>query len=361
MARHFLQDIGPTDIVLESLPDEVQASMETRDRWMATLRYAEGGLEFMVADLQAWTPGQIVRVAFLGGSPELYAAIETATRDISDSCNLELVFKRNGTYNSWSTSDTTLAAEIRVSFDAGGYFSLVGTDSVNANIGMPQQPVGGAPHQRSLNLGGFHIQRPPGWEGTVRHEFLHALAFHHEHQNMRGPCEAAFRWDDDPGYQPTRDARGAYVPDASGLRPGVYTYLSGYPNGWSRAKVDFNLRTPTDSRALVAGPFDPASVMLYRFPALFYRQEPSPCAPRGDGQKLSEGDKRGLKLLYPKAAEALNAIGARRENLLEAIEESSGRGAEEGLEASRGPDERLSGIARDAGARLRASLKQLRR
>ena len=72
---------------------------------------------------------------------------------------------------------------------------------------------------------------PGGLGGHHQHEFLHALSVHHEHQNMRGPCQAAFRSEDDLGYQPTRDQRGAYIADADGLRPGIYTYLSGYPNG----------------------------------------------------------------------------------------------------------------------------------
>ena len=354
---HFLKDITESDIVLESLPDAVIASMETRDRWMANLKYVEGGLEFLVADLQAWTPGQRVRVAFLGGNTALHKAIEDATREIADAANLTLDFKKNGTYRTWSTSDTEYAAEIRVSFDAVGYFSLVGTDSANPNIGLPQHAVGGAPHQRTLNLGGFDVQRPATWEGTTRHEFLHALAFHHEHQNMRGPCEGAFRWEDDPGYQPTRDARGTYIPDAAGRRPGIYTYLSGYPNGWNKAKVDFNLRTIADSRPLVAGPFDPASVMLYRFPPLFYRTQPSPCAPSGDGQRLSDGDKRALKLLYPKAAPALSAIGERRETLLNTIESSVKPAEEAAFESAGGP---TVNFATDATKRLRASLKQMR-
>lgn len=354
---HNLKDLKPDDIVLDALPEDVLASMESRDRWMASLRYAEGGLEFLVADLQSWTPGQTVRVAFLGGSPDLYKAIEDATRDISSAGNINLDFKKDGSYRTWTTSDTQYAAEIRVSFDAGGYFSLVGTDSTNPNIGLPQQPVGGGPDQRSLNLGGFNVARPTGWEGTVRHEFLHALAFHHEHQNMRGPCEAAFRWEDDSGYELTRDARGTYIPDASGLRPGIYTYLSGYPNGWSKAKVDHNLRIASDSRPLVAGPFDPASVMLYRFPSLFYRTQPSPCAPSGNGQELSDGDKRALKLLYPKEAGAVNAIGTRRETLLNTIEGSAGNTADAGLESV---GRALPEIAAHAARRLRASLKQMR-
>jgi hypothetical protein len=354
---HFLKDVKPDDIVLDALPDEVLGSMETRDRWMASLRYAEGALEFLIADLQAWTPGQTIRVAFLGGSTDLHQAIENATREISEAGNLVLDFKRNGAYRTWTPGDTEYAGEIRVSFDEGGYFSLVGTDSINPNIGLPQQTVGGRPNQRSLNLGGFDVALPATWQGTVRHEFLHALSFHHEHQNMRGPCEAAFRWEDDPGYQPTTDSRGAYVPDAAGRRPGIYTYLSGYPNGWSKAKIDFNLRTPADSRALVAGPFDAASVMLYRFPALFYRAQPSPCAPAGDGQLLSDGDKRGLKLLYPKAAAELSTIADRREGLLKTIEQP-GRGRSEESFESVAPDR--SGLASDAMSRLRRSLKQMR-
>ena len=358
MEGHFLQDVKAGDIVLESLPEDVVASMESRDRWMASLAYAEGGLEFLVADLQSWTPGQVVRVAFLDGSPELYRAIEGATWPISDTANIVLDFKQGGSYRTWSTSDTEYAAEIRISFDLGGYFSLLGGDSVNSHIGLPGQPVGGAPNQRTLNLGGFSVTRPEGWEGTTRHEFLHALGIHHEHQNMRGPCQAAFRWEDDPGYQPTRDQRGAYISDTEGLRPGIYTYLSGYPNGWPRSKVDSNLRTPGDTSSLVSGPFDPSSIMLYRFPELFYRSQPSPCAPVGDGQQLSGGDKRGLQLLYPKGTQQVDAIGERREKLLEVIEGPADRDEEGGVEAAR---QRLPGIARDAAARLRAGLEQLRR
>jgi hypothetical protein len=358
MESHFLQDLKAGEIVLESLPADVEASMESRDRWMASLRYAEGGLEFLVADLGAWTPGQVVRVAFLGGSATLYRAIEEAVRPISETANIVLDFKHGESFRTWSTSDTEYVAEIRVSFDAAGYFSLLGTDSINPCIGLPGQSVGGAAHQRTLNLGGFSVVRPAGWEGTIRHEFLHALGVHHEHQNMRGPCQAAFRWEDDLGYQQTRDQRGAYIADAEGLRPGIYTYLSGYPNGWPRFKVDSNLRTPSDTSMLVSGPFDSSSIMLYRFPEFFYRTQPSPCAPSGDGQQLSDGDKRGLQLLYPRGAKQVDAIGERREKLLEIIEGSADRDEEGGLETAH-PG--LPGIARDAAARIRASLEQLGR
>ena len=310
------------DVVLDNLPESVAASLEVRQRFLKRLPPDSGGLEFFVQDLQRWPPGGTVRVAFLGGDSALHRDIAEATRAITDACHLTLDFGEDpvtGAFRTWSESDTEYQADIRVSFDKGGFWSLVGTDSIDPQIGSPFGDTGGHAHQRSLNLGGFTVSRPGNWIGVVRHEFLHALAFSHEHQNLRGPCEEAFRWDDDFGYQPTRDSAGRYLPDSEGRRPGIYTYLAGYPNFWSRAKVEHNLRVRDDPDA-VAGPFDPASVMLYRFPALFYHTADSPCAPTGGGVELSEGDKRGLRLLYGDRPEDAAAYVARVTDLARAIE-----------------------------------------
>jgi hypothetical protein len=307
-----------------SLPEEVALSVAARDEWKRSLQAEESaGLEFVLSDTRAWTPRQTLRVAFLGGTPGLIADIFRATREIVEACNIIFDFGHDparGTYRSWSQADDDYVAEMRVSFDQPGFFSLVGTDSVNATIGENRSPVGGRPNQRSLNLGDFPQTRPSNWEGVVRHEFLHALAVQHSHQNLRGPCETDFRWDDDPGYMPTRKADGSFVPDAQRRRPGIYTYLSGPPNGWSRAKVDFNLRTKNDP-ASIAGPFDRQSVMLYRFPALFYKDPASECTPLGSGLSLSDLDRRGLKLLYPHAAACLPVPQLlKKEALLKAVE-----------------------------------------
>ena len=293
-------DRAPRALVLDTLPDAVVASMEVRDAWRNRVVESDEGLEFLVTDLASWPPGSTLRVAFLGGDSALHAKIADATRQITDACNIQLDFGRDaaGGFRTWHPGDTAYSAEIRVSFDQGGYFSLVGTDSTDGTIGSPGDPVGGRPGQRTLNLAGFPTVLPPDWQGTVRHEFLHALAFSHEHQNMRGPCEDDFRWEDDPGYLPTQDESGMFVRDASGRYPGIYTYLAGEPNRWPRAKVDHNLRTVEDPN-FVPGPFDPESVMLYQFDGFFYRSSPSRCAPTGNGIDLSDGDKRGLQLLYP--------------------------------------------------------------
>ena len=151
---------------------------------------------------------------------------------------------------------------------------------------------------------------------------------------MRGPCSDDFRWDNDPGYVPTTNASGVFVPDAQGRRPGIYTYLAGPPNQWSKAKVDHNLRTVEDPNA-VAGPFDAASVMLYRFAPFFYKTSPSPCAPSGPGLELSDGDKRGLQLLYPAAAEAVNALATQSMQGLELM--GAGQEPAGGLESVEAP------------------------
>jgi hypothetical protein len=315
---------------LELLPDPVVAALEVRDAWRRRLARSSPALEFLVTDLARWVPGSTVRVAFLDGDAALHAKIVEATGEITEAVNLTLDFgfdEATGEFRRWTEQDTEYAAEIRVSFDQRGFWSLVGTDSNDPTISAGG--IGGGPHQRSLNLGRFKTALPEDWQGTVRHEFLHALAFQHEHQNMRGPCEDEFRWEDDPGYVPTTDARGVFIADPQGRSPGIYTYLAGPPNEWPRAKVDHNLRTEEDP-ASVAGPFDNKSVMLYAFEPFFYKSTPSPCAPAGNGINLSDGDKRGLSLLYPRTGEALDDRAARADKALQEIGSAGGA-----LESSR--------------------------
>lgn len=314
------------DFIIDDLPDHVTATLEVRSQWFATLPQGNNpGFEYFLDDLQKWSPGQTVRVAFLGGNSTLHKEIADATQQITDACNIKLDFGFNpttGKYRSWSTSDTSYAAEIRVSFDQSGFFSLVGRDSVNSSIGASGMPVGGRPNQRSLNLGGFHVSRPASWIKTTRHEFLHALAFNHEHQSPIGGCDAQFRWENDPGYQFTQNDNGVYITDPSGKRPGIYTYLSGAPNHWSRAKVDHNLRQAQPGTG-IAGPFDRESIMLYRFPSLFYVTIPNGCAPLGNGNNLSAGDIAGLKTLYPVEQNLIQVRENRQKQLFETVNKSS--------------------------------------
>ena len=293
------------DYLLENCPDGLAESLAARQHWRQATATGSSDLEFIVSDIDRWKPGSTVTVAFSGGSTELHGTIAEACAVISEACGLVLDFggptgaaECAGGYRTWSTDDIDYTADIRVGFDKNGYWSLVGTASVDPSIGHPSHEVGGRPYQQTMNFGGFDERLPPTWRRTVLHEFLHALAFKHEHQNMRGPCQDQFRWEDDELYVPTTDGSGRFAADPHGRRPGIYTYLGGPPNNWSRAKVDHNLRSDGAEDG-VASSFDPESVMLYRFPPLFYESNPSPCAPVGEGNSLSDGDRRGLQLLYP--------------------------------------------------------------
>jgi hypothetical protein len=302
--RSRLEALTNQDILIERLPQSVLSTMEVRDRWFThNSGPTPGNTEsFAVEDLLRWPPGHVVRVAFLSGSSNLHREIAEATEQITDACNISFDFGYNpetGRYRTWSTGDEEYAAEIRVSFDQDGYFSLLGSDSVNPNIGASFHAVGGRPHQRTLNLEGFHISKPVGWQGVVRHEFLHALAFHHEHQSPNSACER-------------------YSPDHAGRAPGIYTYLAGYPNFWPKSDVDHNLRRLPPA-GISFREFDRASIMLYRFPAMFYRTNPSPCGPTTDGQDLSEGVIEGLLHLYPHEAPAAEALSMRRSRAFEAV------------------------------------------
>ena len=152
-----------------------------------------------------------------------------------------------------------------------------------------------------MNFGGFAQHLPVDWAATVLHEFGHALGFHHEHQHPAGGCDLDFRWEDDLGYKPTKDAYGQYIEDQLGRRPGIYTVLGGPPNNWPKAKVDFNLRQLTNSHAYTVGPFDSRSIMKYYFGAWMFRLgEASHCFSLRN-TTLSEQDRIGIANAYPAA------------------------------------------------------------
>ena len=256
---------------------------------------------------RTWTPntyqaGSTITVAFLGGSNELRSKIAHGVQPWLDVANISFDFGPEaaaGKFREWTTSDTTYSADIRIAFlggEGGGYWSLVGKDSINPAIRKPNQP--------SMNFGGFPDGLPDDWQATVVHEFGQALGFEHEHQSPVAPCESEFRWNDAPGYVPTRNRYREFVPDSQNRNPGIYRVLEGPPNNWKENQINYNLRQLAQSTDYLTTAFDDESIMKYQFPEwMFIHGKQSPCYSQ-ENLVLSQQDIATAGQIYPRNAQA---------------------------------------------------------
>lgn len=296
--------------ILEGYPEAIADSLAQHDEAIAELAedVSDGSAAMssvIIRRQDRWEPGSVVRAAFNGGNPALYARIEQAARQWTQPglANITLSFRdEQGGFRKWTTQDVQRAAEIRIAFKRGtpdaGHWSLIGIKSIDPTV------MGGGRRQASMNLQ-LTAQNgaPANFDGTVIHEFGHALGFLHEHQSPFADC--GFRFEDDPGYVRTSNAAGEAINDPQGRRPGLYTLLSGPPNGWSRTKVDRNLKTIAPSPGIEVGLYDRQSIMEYFFePWMFARGAQSPCYIDREGTTLSAQDRIAVARAYP-ANEAL--------------------------------------------------------
>ena len=174
-----------------------------------------------------------------------------------------------------------------------------------------------------MNLEGFDKPEsmPPNWKFYALHEFGHAIGFEHEHQGLA--CN--FRFNDDPGYIQTTDPEThAFIEDANGKRPGLYTQLGGPPNYWSQDYVNRNLKQLPPSEAFPGGKPDKNSIMMYHFPAeMFEAGERSPCYSSVEALDLSAQDKIGAGLVYPFAKPSIEVNLAVHTKTVEEIAKNS--------------------------------------
>lgn len=223
-----------------------------------------------------------LRVCFFEGSQALRELVaNTAKEWMTEDNSIRLDFGKPGKRRTCQPGKGN-EMQIRVSFSQDGYWSQVGQNSV---VFVEQKDP-------SLNLGGFMNVTPDqlgDYEiGTIRHEFGHALGIEHEHQNPKGGCDNEYNW------------------------KLIYKYLEGPPNNWTKETIDWNLRQAA-GEDLQLTKFDKTSVMLYQFPADFYKKGAnSGCFVSTPNSQISPGDRALVAAMYP--ANAASRLEAFKEN-----------------------------------------------
>ncbi len=190
---------------------------------------------------QLWPVGSTIAVGFQGGTAEQRSAVERYARTWTNYANIDLSFEDQEN------------ASVLVAFDSsGGNWSFVGTDVLRR-----------ADDEPTMNLAQVT-------EANVLHQFGHVLGLQHEHGNPK----ASFEWN----------------------LPEIQRELGGPPNHWSLDQIRANVLKQWEPDLYpVEKPFDPYSVMLYTFPANWTRGS----IRLQMGERLSEGDKEFVRLLYP--------------------------------------------------------------
>ncbi|HQY90367.1 peptidase [Caldilinea sp.] len=206
--------------------------------------------------MKLWKPGMTLRVRFLDGDPVIQQRLQPFAHVWSKHANLKFVFGNDPN------------AEIRISFKQRGSWSYIGTDC----LGIPK-------NQATMNFGWLTRETDDTeYSRVVTHEFGHAVACIHEHQNPA----ANIPWD----------------------KPVVYRYYSGPPNNWTKDQVDVNLFQTYDRTQTQFSAFDPQSIMLYPIPNDFTIGD----FEVGWNSALSDVDKQFVGTIYPFAQKPENAL-----------------------------------------------------
>jgi hypothetical protein len=196
-----------------------------------------------------WTSGDPITVAFLEGDEALRKRVrDVALRWVeAGMANLRLIF------------NDSPDADVRVAFQRGdGSWSTVGTTCRRVPKDRPTMNFGW------IDAGSAQLEL----QSVVLHEFGHALGLIHEHQNPK----AGFEWQ--------RDV--------------VIRDLSGPPNNWSEADIEFNVLQAAKSADVTATAMDEKSIMMYPIPATWTVDGRS----TGFNSDLSEADKKFIRKQY---------------------------------------------------------------
>jgi Astacin (Peptidase family M12A) len=241
------------------LEKEAQFNVEDLKKLIALQGGADvAAKRYVLERATLWMPGQKLRGCFLGGDQTQRAAVVSSVKDLLDGkgINIEINFANGADTVCPAGPDGLYPEEMRVSLQDGCCSAYVGRTSLNP-------AVAAGPN--------IFLQGPPD-DPTIKHEFIHALGFHHEHQKPNNPCKFN------------------------------YTAIE-QAYGWSEqmVKQNFDQLDANSTKFVWSNDFDQDSIMKYWFaPEFLVDGTSSPCySPQST--TLSNEDWLGLKTAYPLA------------------------------------------------------------
>lgn len=206
-------------------------------------QWIPGGPVAVTAKL--WKPGRTLRIKFLQGDPVVQKKVREAALEWTRYANLHFEFVSEGD------------SELRISFEQGGSWSYVGTDSLTTPQDKP-----------TINLGWLTAKTTDEEiRRVVIHEFGHTLGLVAANQSP----VANIPWNKKAAYE-------------------YYGKM-----GWDRQTVDYNVFTKYNPDQVKYGPPDPYSIMYHPVP----REATDGKLEIFQGTELSEGDKQFIAQLYP--------------------------------------------------------------
>ena len=225
-------DQTPVRICFERIiPDELDDERPVR-RAMREFMVASAGRTLKADEMthvarmalvnsKKWERDSTLKCRFLEGSVNMKNKVEAVAHQWEQYTSIKFKFVTSG------------AAEIRISFFADrGSWSAVGRDTLNQRYFPLYQPT--------MNFGWLRDDTSDDeYSRVVLHEFGHALACIHEHQQPNFNR----RWNE----------------------KSVMKYFQGAPNYWTPADIKHNVLEKYSPTGMSATQYDPKSIMLYYF------------------------------------------------------------------------------------------------
>ena len=218
---------------------------------------------------------QRLGICFFGGNAESRAMIARIAHEWTRETSISFDFGPEPGFHSCGGEQKF---DVRVGFEAKGFWSYIGSDARNAPQDRP-----------TINLQGLGEQFDVRARRMVLHEFGHVLGLHHEEQNPQAGCREELDLDKIRAMGVTQQALDSL------LAPVTSERVVSSTSELEQKKE----KTVRNNGEYISTEFDPRSVMrLFLGGAYFKAGEQSKCN-GPDVDTLSEDNLKLIKLLYP--------------------------------------------------------------